>query len=45
MEGKTIYKLLMISISLTFIFMGIIFNDWLAVTFSIWAVAFTLMMD
>lgn len=45
MKGKDLYKILMIKTSFAFIFMGIILNDWLAVTFGIWAVAFTLMME
>lgn len=45
MKGCDLYKLLMIATSFTFIFAGILLNNWLAVTFAIWAVAFTLMME
>lgn len=45
MKGKDLYKILMITTSFAFIFIGIILNDWLSVTFGIWAVAFTLMME
>ena len=45
MKGKDLYKLLMITTSFAFIFVGIILNNWLAVTFAIWAVAFTLTME
>lgn len=45
MKGSDLYKVLMITTSFAFIFMGIILNDWLAVTFGIWSVAFTLMME
>lgn len=45
MKGRDLYKILMITTSFAFIFVGIILNNWLAVTFAIWAVAFTLMME
>lgn len=45
MKGKDLYKLLMIVTAFSFMFIGIILNDWLSVTFAIWAVAFTLMME
>lgn len=45
MKGRDLYKLLMIVISFIFIFAGILLNNWLAVTFAIWAVAFTLMIE
>lgn len=45
MKGKDIYKLLMIVVAFSFMLIGIILNDWLSVTFAIWAVAFTLMME